>query len=162
MRSVASAGARGFVESLVQNSVADHRPICLDSSAVIAYVTNAEPVAQLVARIIDDPIVLVVLSTVTLIEAVTRPAMQANRRRVDAIHAGLAGAPNLRIISLDQAHAIETAFVRAETGLRLPDAAIVATARLAGASGILGNDRQWRTRRLGVPYHHIDDILATP
>jgi hypothetical protein len=66
----------------------------------------------------------------------------------------------LRCADFDQTHAIETAFVRAETRLKLPDAAIVATARLADAFAILGNDRQWRPRPLGVPYHHMDDILA--
>jgi PIN domain nuclease of toxin-antitoxin system len=64
------------------------------------------------------------------------------------------------IVDLDQRHAIETAYVRAATGLKLPDAAIIATARLAGAAALIGNDRQWRNKPLGVAYHHMDDILA--
>ncbi len=63
-------------------------------------------------------------------------------------------------MDLDQKHAIETAYVRAATGLKLPDAAIVATALLAGAVALIGNDRQWRNKPLGVPYHHMDDIVA--
>jgi len=39
-------------------------------------------------------------------------------------------------------------------------AAIIATARLAGATALIGNDRQWRNKPLGVVYHHVDDILA--
>ena len=42
----------------------------------------------------------------------------------------------------------------------MPDAAVVATARLANASALIGNARQWRHKPLGVPYHHMDDIVA--
>ena len=66
----------------------------------------------------------------------------------------------MTIIDLDQRHAIEAAYVRAATGLKLPDAAIIATARLARATTLIGNDRQWRNKPLGVTYHHMDDILA--
>ena len=76
---------------------------------------------------------------------------------------------------------MEAALVRTAPGLKLPDAAIVAAGRLAragrlislvvtGARGVtvprrgalapIGNDRQWRTRRLGVACQHSDDVLA--
>jgi predicted nucleic acid-binding protein len=54
--------------------------------------------------------------------------------------------PNLRVVSLDAALARETALVRAECGLRTPDAVQVAAARLAGADGIVTNDRRWAKR----------------
>jgi predicted nucleic acid-binding protein len=62
---------------------------------------------------------------------------------------------------VDQKHALEAAHVRAQTGLKLPDAAIVATARLADAHTLIGNDRQWRNMPLGVAFLCIDDILMT-
>lgn len=64
------------------------------------------------------------------------------------------------MVPVDHPHAIEAAIVRSRTGLKRPDAVIVATARRAGASALIGTDRQWRTKPLGVPDHHIDDILA--
>ena len=70
--------------------------------------------------------------------------------------------PRLRVVDLDQPHAVEAAWVRAQTGLKLPDAAIIATGRRAGAGVLIGNDRQWRHKQLGVPYHHMDGLLALP
>ncbi len=101
-----------------------------------------------------------VISTITLAEAVTRPARDGNADRVNAIHRGLLTLPRMHIIELDQRHAIETAYVRGQTGLKLPDACVIATARLANAYALIGNDRQWRNKHLGVPYHHMDDILT--
>lgn len=154
--------ARHYIARLVADAVARSRPICLDSAVVIAHISGAEPVASLIAPIVLDPNVPVVLSTVTLAEAVTRPAINGDHPRVQAIRRALLRLPGATIVDLDQAHAVETAWVRAMTNLKLPDAAIVATARRAGASALLGNDRQWRARPLGVPYHHMDDILTLP
>ncbi len=117
---------------------------------------------MLLAPLVQSPAVTIVLSTVTLAELVVRPARAGDFARVRALHAALRGLPAVALVDFDQAHALEAAAVRAETNLRLPDAAIVATARLAAASLLLGNDRQWRTRRLGVPYHLVADILALP
>lgn len=88
--------------------------------------------------------------------------MTGDMARVAAIHRALLALPGLTIIDFDQRHAVEAALVRGLTGLRLPDAAVIAAARLAGAGALVGNDRQWRNKPLGVPYHHIDDILAIP
>ena len=54
--------------------------------------------------------------------------------------------PNLRLAPLDAALAVETALVRAETGLRTPDAVQVAAARVSGADAIITNDRRWAGR----------------
>ena len=61
---------------------------------------------------------------------------------------------------LDNVSAVQTAIVRARTGLKLPDAAIIAAAHVGDACALIGNDRIWKNRDLGVPYHHLDDILA--
>jgi PIN domain nuclease of toxin-antitoxin system len=155
-------GARQYVARLVADAVARSHPICLDSAIVIAHISRAQPVDSLIAPVIRDPSVRIVLSTVTLAEAVGRPASHGDHVRVQAIRRALLALPGTTIVDLDQDHAVETAWVRAMTGLKLPDAAIVATARRAGAGALLGNDRQWRGKPLGVPYHHMDDILALP
>ena len=129
---------------------------------MIAFITSDQPVASLVEPLLLAPRLSVVISAITLAEVVTRPAMQGDRARVNAVRTALAGLPSLSIIDFDQQHPVETAYVRAQTGLKLPDAAIVATARLADASALIGNDRQWRNRALAVPDHLIDDLLALP
>ncbi|MEA2585019.1 MAG: hypothetical protein QOF33_3104 [Thermomicrobiales bacterium] len=129
---------------------------------LIAYVTGEEPVASLVAPLLEDLDLIVVVSAISLTEVVTRPARAGDRGRVDAIAAALSALPRLQFVEFDRRHALEAAFVRGQTDLKLPDAAIIVTARLANAIAIIGNDRHWRNKPLGVPYHHMDDILALP
>ena len=86
--------------------------------------------------------------------------MSADRNILERTLRDLRAIPRLLIINFGQEHALEAAFVRARTGLKFPDAAIVATARLANAHSIIGNDRQWRNKPLGVEFLCIDDILA--
>lgn len=157
-----SAAALDTIDRIAGEALARRRPVCLDSSALIAYLGGPSRVRELAARLIEQPGLVLVISTITVAEAVTRPATQGDQRHVAALRAALRSLPNLAIVPFDEPHAVETAFVRAETGLKLPDAAVVATARLAGAAALLGNDRQWRAKPLGVRYHHIDDLLALP
>jgi PIN domain nuclease of toxin-antitoxin system len=154
--------ARTTLARLTEAARRDRRPICLDSSVLIDFIADQDPVASLLEPILLTPSVPKIISAVTLAELLTRPAQQRDALRVRTVHGLLRSLPGLSIVALDQRHAVETAQVRAETGLKLPDAAIVATARLAGAGALIGNDRQWRHKALGVPYHHMDDILARP
>jgi len=157
-----SAAANRYVEGLMAVAILGGGPICIDSAPLIDFVARRQPTGALLRPLLRHRRVPIVMSTITLAEIVARPAADGNRERVRAIRRILLTLPNLVIIDLDQRHALATAVVRAETGLKLPDAAIVATARLAGASALIGNDRQWKGKPLGVPYHHVDDILALP
>jgi uncharacterized protein len=127
---------------------------------VIAYVSGNEPVASLIGPLLENGDLDVVVSAITLSEAVARPARAGDRKRVNQIAAALAALPRFHLVDFDRPHALEAAFVRGQTDLKLPDAAIVATARLANAISIVGNDRQWRNKPLGLPYHHMDDLLV--
>src|SRR5262249_26118643 len=128
----------------------------------IAYVTAEEPVVSLIAPLLEDIDLPIVVSTTSLTEIVARPARAGDAMRVNAVAAALTALPRFQFVDFDRCHALDAAFVRGQTDLNLPDAAIIATARLANAIAIVGNDRQWRTNPLGVPYHHMDDILALP
>jgi predicted nucleic acid-binding protein len=147
---------------MAARAIATGQPICLDSSVLIDYAAPNEPVASLVEPLLIAPDVPVVISVVSVAELVTRPARTGDFALVRSLLDGLLRLPALTIVDFDWDHAVDTARVRAETNLRLPDAAIVATARRADASALLGNDRKWRTRRLGVPLHLVGDILALP
>lgn len=127
---------------------------------IIAFLSATEPYASLVASILEDESVRAVLSTITLSESVVRTARSGGMPGLETVAASLYALPNCAWMDLDRRHALETARVRSATGLRLPDAAVVATARLANACALIGNDRQWRGKDLGVPYHHMDDLLA--
>jgi predicted nucleic acid-binding protein len=98
---------------------------------LIDHLSRQNPVAALLSPLLDASATPVVISTVVVAELVVRPARDGNGARVNEILTRLRSLPRLSIVDFDQRHAIETATVRARTGLMFPDAAIVATARLA-------------------------------
>lgn len=144
-----------FVSRAVQLEL----PIAIDSSALIAYLRDEMPIANVVAQVIDDEDVHVVLSSVTFSEALLRTAALFGRERVELVVQSIRSLPSIEIVGFDNEHAIDAALVRAETRLKLPDAAIVATARVAGAIALVGNDRAWQNKSLGIRYIHLDDVV---
>jgi predicted nucleic acid-binding protein len=136
------------------------RPVAFDTSALIAYLDDREPAASLLFRLFEDPDVAVVLSTISVAEVLTLPARHDDRAFFEEVYRAISGLPGLHIAPLDVRTATETARVRAQTELKLPDAAIIATARLSNAIAIIGNDRRWRSRPLGLPYVHLNDLVG--
>lgn len=134
-------------------------PIALDSSGFIAYLRNEEPLAEVVAPIVESDVLSIIISSLTLSEALVRTAELFGRTRVELVVESVQRLEAVRIVPFDQELAIEAAIVRAETRLKLPDAAIVATARIAGAIAIVGNDRAWQNKSLGIEYIHLDDVV---
>ena len=86
------------------------------------------------------------ITTVTLAEVLTAPAQAGDRQAMRDYELYLTHFPNLHMMALDVTLARETALVRATAKLRTPDAVQVAAARLAGADGIVTNDRRWAKR----------------
>ena len=133
-------------------------PIALDSSALIALLVNERPVGQLVAGLANSQARLA-LSAIVISEALVRTARLVDRSFLESIALSLQAQPAFHILPFGAEQVVETAIIRAETRLKFPDAAIVATARMAGAIAIVGNDRAWQTKPLGIQYIHLDDVL---
>ncbi|MGI8642574.1 MAG: type II toxin-antitoxin system VapC family toxin [Thermomicrobiales bacterium] len=153
--------ARRYIDGHLARSGKHTQSICLDSSALISYLADDLPRADVVRFVLAYSAANFLISTVSLAEAMVRPASSSDRGIVDQALQNLHAIPRLSVLDFDQKHALEAAHVSAQTGLKLPDAAIVATARLAGARTLIGNDRQWRNMPLGVAFLCIDDILMT-
>ena len=132
------------------------RPLCLDASALIAYLAN-EPHARHVAPLIDDAACPVVISAATLAELLVHEARKG-RAAAEHLAGQLLQFPGMFVAPVDNAIAVEAAIVRAEHVLSLPDALVIATGRLTNAVAIVGNDRRWHRRSLGVPFICLDDI----
>lgn len=79
MNRPASRFAWRYVEHIANDVAGRSVPVCLNTTAVIAYLTPTERVAPLVARFLDDPRIGIVLLAITRAEAVTRSAMQRTR-----------------------------------------------------------------------------------
>jgi PIN domain nuclease of toxin-antitoxin system len=137
-----------------------NQPIAFDTQAVIGYVEDREPITALLAPLFERHDVPVVISAVTLAEVLVLPVRNDDLSLVATLRRSIAELPAIRVVAFDDEIAVETAIVRGRIGLPLPDAAIVATARFVSAVGLVGNDRRWRAKSLGVPYYHLDDVLA--
>lgn len=123
------------------------RLVLLDTM-VISYHLFATPryadLAQVVWRRIESGQFEGLLTTLTLAEVLTVPAKRGKRQDLLQAEAYLTHFPHVRIMLLDVEVARETAWVRAATGLRTPDAINIAAARVAGADTIITNDLRWR------------------
>ena len=97
------------------------------------------------------------ISTVTATELLTGPLRAGNREAEAAVRLfmGLL----CTVLPVDLAVAERAAALRAEHGLRTPDALVCATA-LCSAAVVVGNDLQWKQIGSGVRYVHIDDVVA--
>ncbi len=151
---------RGTLQRVVDQAINQKHPIVLDTSALLEFFSGATPMASLVSVILENDAVPIVYSTVTLAEVLVRPSRLGDRDLVSAIKMGLEHRANTKIAVFDSEQAVETARVRAATNLKLPDSAIIAAARTYEAIGIVGADRQWRGRELGVPFYYLPDMLA--
>lgn len=133
----------------LERVLAGYRLIVLDTMVFSYHLAEHPRYASLTGTIlaaVEAGRVSGIITAVTLAEILTAPAKANNRRALQEYELYLTQFPNLRLAPLDAALAVETALVRAETGLRTPDAVQVAAARVSGADAIITNDRRWAGR----------------
>jgi len=99
-------------------------------------------------------------STITMTELLVRPYRDRNQQRADEIYALLSTFPNLAWISPSLEIAEVAAGLRAEYGLRTPDALQAATAIRSGATALITNDATFH-RVAGLQIMVLDDLLET-
>lgn len=87
------------------------------------------------------------------------PARTNDEQLLEAMQSAVLGLPGVIAVPFDANSVVQTTIMRNNTGLKLPDSAVVAAALMKNACGLIGNDRIWKNRDLGLPYHHLDDIL---
>ena len=126
--------------------LSDCRLILLDTMVFSYHLSNHPryaPLTTVILEAVESGKLAGVTTTLTLAEVLTVPAKAGNRQAAQDYEIYITGFPHLILLPLDAALARETAWVRASSGLRTPDAIQVAAARLAGADAIVTNDRRW-------------------
>lgn len=150
------------VDSLRQ--ILDGYPLVFLDTMVFSYQLanhpRYAPLTSVVLKAVESGQIAGLTSTVTLAEILTLPAKAGDQRAMQDYELYLTHFPNLVVVSLDTALARETARVRAATGLRMPDAIQVATARLARADAIVTNDRRWTGRVTDPALVMLDSYLT--
>ncbi len=133
----------------LRRTLADRHLLFLDTMVFSYHLgdhADYVPLTTLILDLVEEGTLPALTTTLTIAELLTRPAQEGNRQAMRDYRLYLANFPNLRIIPLDISLAEKAALVRAETGLRLPDAIQIAAARSHGADAIITNDRAWPGR----------------
>ena len=137
----------------LNDALGDAQRALLDSSALIAFHSTAEPAHLLARHVLSriesaaDPL-RGYYSVVSASELLVRP-IRAGATSLTFMHTFLMTFPNLTALPIDLQVAAQAAALRATTGIRLPDALVVASGMLAGCEAIVSNDEQWRRKLAG-------------
>jgi predicted nucleic acid-binding protein len=91
-------------------------------------------------------------------ELLVKPLKLNDNILVDSITKFINHFPNLKIVDIDKNIALQAAQIRAKTGLKLPDALIIASARAFGCV-LIGTDTQWEQKSLGIKFLNIKKHL---
>lgn len=127
------------------SGIADGDRLALDSSCLISYL-NASEITSRASRWVLDGLVATgrcdaIVSTVTVAEVLHHP-VQVGSQAVREVTSFLDSLEELQIRSADFLVAAEAARIRAETGIPLPDALVIATAVLTSSQVLVTNDRR--------------------
>ena len=132
--------------------------VLVDSAPIIYYLEGhsvfGPRYADLFARAESGDHQLVI-STVTLAEVLTGPLREGDERLADDYRQALTRPPTWLVADLTVAVANRAARIRSQTRLRLPDAAILATALEMSCIALVSHDRDLRaldqsTERIAV------------
>ena len=135
--------------------------IYLDTSAIIYSVERNEPYLTLMApvwRQAEAGQFILVCSELILAETLVRPIRESNTDLEMALRAVFA-APEFQLVSTTRQLWEDTARLRAETGLKTPDALHAATALSVGCALFITNDTDFR-RVQGMSIVVLNDLLA--
>jgi predicted nucleic acid-binding protein len=124
--------------------------LLLDSSALIAFHERQEvvhPLAVHVLRRIESAQDMLsgCFSVLSASELLVRP-IRAGTEQFTFMDVFLTTFPHLTVLPVDLAVAMQAATLRAVTGIRLPDALVIASGLLAGCQTIVSNDKGWKRR----------------
>jgi len=123
--------------------------LLVDTSAALAYLTGTEPTSPLAVELFDSFVAtgrnVAALSVVTVQEILVRP-FRSGPPAVATAEGFLRHFAEIQIVDVTYDIAREAARLRASTGVRAPDALIIATALVTQADVLVTNDRSWPTR----------------
>ncbi|NSW89138.1 MAG: PIN domain-containing protein [Firmicutes bacterium] len=136
--------------------------IMIDTNVVIYFLEGNEVFGDLskeVFSIVEKGEVEGAISVVTVAEILVKPMKLRNNLLIDKITSFLNTFPNLDLIDIDKSIAIEAANIRSKTGLKMPDALIISSAKILNCA-IVGTDNQWDKKDLGLEFYNIKEYLV--
>lgn len=140
-----------------------HQKVGLDSNLLIYLIDNIPPWADRVAELvtaIEGGHIAAVMSALGLTEVLSGPSRDHDLGRLERIHDEIQAIAGLTIVPLGAEVAVDAAVIWGMRGMPLADAIHLATARAAGATAFVTNDRRLRgSAKLEVVY--LDDLVPS-
>jgi predicted nucleic acid-binding protein len=147
--------------SSIERLLSGHRRVALDSNVLIYLVEGTAGRGEIAGRVVSALLeqgIDMVLATVGLSEVLTGPARAGDIVGFESLADELRGM-GLNVVPLDTSIAEDAAWLRGRARLDLIDAIHIASARAAGATLFVTNDRHIpSTAQLEVAY--LDDLVA--
>jgi predicted nucleic acid-binding protein len=140
-----------------------YNAILFDTNTMIYYFEDVKPYSDILESIfshVQSGHIHAYLSVVTAAELLVKPLREEDHGIANNYLQFYRYYPNLTVAETTRDIAIQGAVIRATTGLKMPDALIAATAA-AMKCPILGNDREWTSKKLPVPYFYLKDYIIT-
>lgn len=139
-----------------------HRRVALDANVLIYLLEDAGPAADVSQGLIDAAEggrLSAVMASVGLAEVCVGPARSGDLALAERYAEILRSMPGLRIQPLTAEVSVDAAIIRGVRNIGLADALHLASARAAGATAFVTNDRRLRgSSRLTVIY--LDELIA--
>ncbi len=132
-----------------------HRRIALDASIFVYLFEGDGSLATAAAAVVDAVSlgrVTGVAASIALTELLVGPVAAGDETTAERYAEGVLAIEHLHVVPTTAEIAADAGFVRGRTGMTLADAIHVATARTAGASALVTNDRRVR------PMPHVDVV----
>ena len=138
----------------------DHRRVGIDSNVLIYLLEGSGVLAEKCAALIDLMAAGEaegVLATLALAEICSGPARSGDSRLVERYADELSSLENVRVVPLSAELAVDAATIRGSRSISIEDAFHLATARHAGATAFVTNDRRIKQiNQLDVVY--LDEL----
>ncbi|MHC4202747.1 MAG: type II toxin-antitoxin system VapC family toxin [Planctomycetota bacterium] len=117
--------------------------VFLDSNALIYWVEDVRPYCDLLSPVFEAALrgeLTLVISALSLLETLVEPLRHGDEEKAQRFREIVRDSPGVEYRAIDDEVLEKAASLRAETGLRTPDAILVATSILAGCDVLITND----------------------
>jgi predicted nucleic acid-binding protein len=129
----------------LEHDLARHSIIGVDTAPFI-YLWEEHPryfpLCETLFRLLKQPEVQGITSVITLIEVCVQPERQGRQDLVEAYEHALVHSQQVRMLPIDATLALQAAALRAQYGIRVPDALQLAAAIEGGATLFATNDQR--------------------
>lgn len=137
-----------------------HAHVGLDSNVFVYLFETSGPLADLAGEVIDridEGALKGTVSTLLIAEVTGGPARSGDLELMERYASEIGGVSNLAVLPVDEDIALAGAALKGRDGMTLTDALHLASARAAGATAFVTNDRRIRSRP-GLEVIYLDDI----